>query len=216
MCQLHVVAPLFFLPTDLVNREVCKVAVSTDQIWREFGDRLRFFILRRVRSEHDAEDILQDVFSKIHNNFHTLKQGDKLEPWIYQIARNTIFDYYRHQGKAPWDISEMPEQEAEPVAAEDTPEEVVACLKPMIDDLPEKYRQAILLTEYEGLTQKEMSQRLGLSLSGAKSRVHRAREKLKGTLLACCHFEFDRLGNIIDYQPKEQTCRYCSKDKASL
>ena len=110
----------------------------------------------------------------------------------------------------------MPETGAQPVAAEDRLEEVVACLKPMIDDLPEKYRQAIVLTEYENLTQKEMSQKLGLSLSGAKSRVQRAREKLKGTLLACCHFEFDRLGNILDYQVKDQTCRYCSEDKASL
>ena len=191
------------------------MAVSTDQIWQEFSDRLRLFILRRVRSEHDAEDIQQDVFWKIHNNIHTLKQGDKLEPWIYQITRNTIIDYYRHQGKAPSDISETPEQAAEPVAAGDTPEEVVACLKPMIDNLPEKYRQAILLIEYEGLTQKEMSQKLELSLSGAKSRVQRAREKLKATLLACCHFEFDRLGNILEYQPKEQTCRYCSGDKGS-
>ena len=192
------------------------MAVGTEQIWQEFSDRLRLFILRRVRSEHDTEDILQDVFWKIHNNIHTLKHGEKLEAWIYQIARNTIIDYYRHHGKAPSDIAEMPEQAAEPVVAGDTPEEVVACLKPMIDDLPEKYRQAVVLTEYENLTQKEMSQKLGLSLSGAKSRVQRAREKLKGTLLACCHFDFDRRGNILDYQPKEQTCRYCSEDKASL
>ena len=191
------------------------MAVRTDQLWQELSDRLRLFILRRVRSEHDAEDILQDVFWKFHNNIHTLKHGDKLEAWIYQIARNTIIDYYRHQAKSPSDIAEMPELAAEPVAAGGTPEEVVACLKPMIDDLPEKYRQAIVLTEYENLTQKEMSQKLGLSLSGAKSRVQRARTKLKGTLLACCHFEFDRLGNILDYQPKEQTCRYCSEDKAS-
>ena len=192
------------------------MVVATDQIWQEFSDRLRLFILRRIRSEHDTEDILQDVFWKIHNNIHTLKHGDKLEAWIYQIARNTIIDYYRHQAELPSDVSEMPEPGAEPVAADDKTQEVVACLKPMIDDLPEKYRQAIVLTEYENLTQKEMSQRLGLSLSGAKSRVQRARQKLKGTLLACCHFDFDRLGNILDYQPKEQTCRYCPEDKASL
>ena len=139
------------------------MAVGTDQIWQEFSDRLRSFILRRVRSEHDTKDILQDVFWKIHSNIHTLKHGDKLEAWIYQIARNTIIDYYRHQAKLPSDISELPEPGVEPVAAEDRPEEVVACLKPMIDGLPEKYRQAIVLTEYENLTQKEMSQKLGLS-----------------------------------------------------
>ena len=204
------------------------MAVGTDRIWQEFSDRLRLFILRRVRNEHDVEDILQDVFWKIHSRVHTLKLGDKLEAWVYQIARNTIIDYYRQQAKSPLpdqhdrsterhpSISEMPEPATEPAAAQDVLDELVTCLKPMIDDLPEKYRRAILSTEYEGLTQKEMSQELGLSLSGAKSRVQRAREKLKGTLLACCHFDFDRRGNILDYQPKEQACRYCSEDKASL
>ena len=195
---------------------MCKVALSTDQIWQEFSDRLRSFILRRVRSEHDAEDILQDVFWKIHNNINTLKQRDKLESWIYRITRNRITDYYRHQAREPSDISEMPEPGAAPVTGGDTPEEVVACLKPMIDDLPEKYRQAILLTEYEDLSQKAMAQKLGLSLSGAKSRVQRAREKLKETLLSCCHFEFDQFGHVLDYKPKDQTCRYCSVNKASL
>ena len=153
------------------------MTIGTDQIWREFSDRLRLFILRRVRSERDTEDILQDVFLKTHNNLHTLKHGERLEAWIYQIARNTIIDYYRHQAKSPSDASRMPEQGGGPVAAEDRPEEVLACLKPMIDDLPEKYRQAIVLTEYENLTQKEISQKLGLSLSGAKSRVQRAQAK---------------------------------------
>jgi RNA polymerase sigma-70 factor, ECF subfamily len=72
---------------------------------------------------------------------------------------------------------------------------------------PDEYRQALLLTEYKGLTQRELAERLGLSFSGAKSRVQRAREKLKAMLLDCCHFEFDRLGKVIDYQPKCACCR---------
>ena len=51
-----------------------------------------------------------------------------------------------------------------------------------------------------------LAERLGLSLSGAKSRVQRAREKLKQQLLECCHFELDRRGHIIDYQPRCQCC----------
>ena len=192
-----------------------KVAVDvTAQIWQDLSHRLSSFILRRVRNEDDAEDILQDVFWKIHDNIHTLKEGNKLEAWVYQITRNTIIDYYRRQGRAPLYVSEVPEHGPEPIDAEGTLEEVAACLKPMIADLSEKYRQAILLTEYEGLTQKEMAQKLGLSLSGAKSRVHRARETLKRSLLACCHFEFDRQGRILDYELKEQTCRYCSEEIA--
>ncbi len=186
-----------------------------DRIWRDFSHRLRSFILRRVHNEADAEDILQDVFWKIHKNLLSLNQATKLESWIYQIARNTIIDYYRRQGKAPLYVSEVPENGSEPFDTEGKPEEVAACLKPMIAELPEKYRQAIRLTEYEGLTQKEMAQKLGLSLSGAKSRVQRARENLKRSLLACCHFELDRRGHILDYELKVQTCRYCSQEIAS-
>ncbi len=67
-------------------------------------------------------------------------------------------------------------------------------------------RQALILTEYQGLTQRELAERLGLSFSGAKSRVQRAREKLKQQLLECCHFELDRRNHILDYQPRCHRC----------
>ena len=189
-----------------------KLDINTKEIWEEFSDGLRRFIFKRVQNEHDAEDILQDLFCKIHNKVHNLKDEDKLGAWIYQIARNTITDYYRHQKV----LSKLPEtlaDESDVVIKVDTNDNVASCLKPMIDNLPPRYREATLLTEFQGLSQKEMAERLGLSLSGGKSRVQRAREKLKDMLLKCCHLEFDRLNNIIDYQPKEQNCRYCSGEQ---
>ena len=81
----------------------------------------------------------------------------------------------------------------------------------MIEGLPDAYREAIVLTEFEGLTQKELADRLGISLSGAKSRVQRARGQLKQMLLGCCQFEFDRRGGIIDCKPRVNNgCRGCS------
>lgn len=191
------------------------MAVSTDEIWKDFASRLGRFILVRVQDEHDAEDILQDIFCKIHNNIANLKDEDKLEDWIYQITRNTIIDYYRHRAKAMAPSLDTPEDATDVATTADTGREVVRDLKAlraMIDDLPEKYRQAIILTEYEGLTQKEAAEKLGLSLTGAKSRVQRARKRLKEMLLECCHFEFDRLGNILDYQPREKACRFCAEN----
>jgi hypothetical protein len=79
-------------------------------------------------------------------------------------------------------------------------------LHELIDQLPEPYRQALILTEYQGLSQKQLAERIGISLSGAKSRVQRAREKLRDMLLRCCHFEFDRRGHIVDYY---QRCCCC-------
>lgn len=92
---------------------------------------------------------------------------------------------------------------------DDVSREMADCFKTILNHLPEKYREAIVLTEFENLTQRDLAQRLGLSLSGAKSRVQRARAKLKEILLGCCQLEFDRLGNITDYKRKHPTCKYC-------
>src|SRR5260221_11649371 len=99
------------------------------------------------------------------------------------------------------EMSYMPEDRFDDVVSE-----LIPCIQEMIDDLPVDYRQALILTEYQGLTQKELAERLGLSFSGAKSRVQRAREKLKQQLLECCHFELDRRGHIINYQPRCHSC----------
>ena len=69
----------------------------------------------------------------------------------------------------------------------------------MLEGLPPDHWEALYLTEYEGLTQKELAERLGIGLSGAKSRVQRARARLKAMLLDCCHFELDRRGRVTNY-----------------
>jgi RNA polymerase sigma-70 factor (ECF subfamily) len=98
-------------------------------------------------------------------------------------------------------VSEIPETlpAEDEVIEPDAADILASSMREMVEALPDPYRQALLLTEYEGLTQAELAERLGISLSGAKSRVQRARQKIKDELLACCHFEFDRYGRVIDY-----------------
>jgi RNA polymerase sigma-70 factor (ECF subfamily) len=178
------------------------MAITTQQIWTDLSYGLKRFIARRIPNQADAEDILQDVFQKIHQNINTLQADSKLQAWVYQITRNAIIDYYRRQKI----MIELPETLAESPGEAETNELAACCLKPMIDSLPEKYRQALLLTEFEGLSQKGMAENLGLSFSGAKSRVQRARQQIKEKLLACCHFEFDRLGQVVDYKARGSKC----------
>lgn len=78
--------------------------------------------------------------------------------------------------------------------------EATVCIRSTIKRLPEKYREALELTEFQGLSQKELSEKLGISYSGAKSRVQRGRGKLKQLLEGCCHIEADRYGNIVDFR----------------
>jgi RNA polymerase sigma-70 factor (ECF subfamily) len=173
---------------------------SVDMIWDEFGASLRGFIKKRVADEAAAEDILQEVFVKIQSQVETLRDIRKLRYWLYQISRNTIIDYYRSR-KPTVSLPENLEIKDD-TNGYDIFDDLNPCVESMIGRLPPKYREAVYLTAYQGLTQKEMGKVLGISLSGAKSRVQRARDKLKEMLLDCCDFELDRMGNVISYEPK--------------
>jgi len=182
--------------------------ISTEQAWNQFHIPMQHFILNYTHNEAVTEDILQDVFLKMHVHIQTLNDEKKLQSWLYQITRNTIYDYYRSQ-KNTFALPETFDMPEEPTQ-EDVAQKLLPCLKAMVDQLPLPYREAILLTEYDGLTQRELAERLNLSFSGAKSRVQRAREKLKQMLLACCHFVLDRRGGIIAYHPRNECCLTCS------
>jgi RNA polymerase sigma-70 factor (ECF subfamily) len=182
------------------------VPLLTEQAWDQFHKPLLHFICKRIHDETIAEDLLQDVFLKIHQQIETLKDTRKLESWVYQIARHTIIDYYRsNKTTFPLDIPEVLQLPDE-LPDDDIISELFPAVRAMLNSLSPQDRQALILTEYQGLTQKEFGERIGLSFSGAKSRVQRAREKLKQQLLACCHFELDRRGHILNYYPHCQCC----------
>lgn len=185
---------------------------QTQKIWSTFNSHLKAYILSQIKNEHDAKDVLQDVFLKIHDNLHKLRDIDRLESWVFQITRNKINDYYRLQKKN----QKLADNIKKEISDDDqfTDFDVYSLpdsswLKPFIDELPSKYRQALVMTEYENKNQREMAEELGLSISGAKSRVQRARKKIKELILACCHFDFDLYGNVLDYKNKKTRCKKC-------
>jgi len=108
--------------------------------------------------------------------------------------------------------SELPEEFTEPKRAEDLTAEVASWLDPMMALLPEEDREALRLSDLHGLSQKDLASRLGISVTGAKSRVQRARRRLKEAVLDCCHLEMDRRGNPIGYAKKRSDCGRCSCD----
>jgi RNA polymerase sigma-70 factor (ECF subfamily) len=180
------------------------MVLNTETIYQDFSGQLLRFIEQRVPEPDTAEDILQDVFLRIHNHVDSLRDDAKLQSWVYQIARNAIVDYYRGRRET----TQLTEDLSLPVTFDlpDATQDLIPSVRQLINCLPENYRQPLILSEYEGLTQQEIAERLGLSLSGAKSRVQRAREKIKDMFLDCCHFELDRTGNILDYYPRQSCC----------
>lgn len=169
--------------------------------WQMHHARLRSYIAKRVRDAVD--DILQEVFLKVNAGLHTVKSQGAISAWLYRVAANSIADHYRSQ--KPWEELPGDDELASPAAERDYVAELATCLQPFIADLPETYRSALQLSEIEGLPQKEVARRLGVSLSGAKSRVQRGREKLRQRVLDCCHIETGRSG-IIGYEPRVRNC----------
>jgi RNA polymerase sigma-70 factor (ECF subfamily) len=180
---------------------------SLDQIWRDYHSGLLGFIRRRVGDADLAEDILQDVFVKAHSRLDTLANAGRIQSWLYQIARNTIIDYHRTRKSAeplPDEMAQQPEHDND---SDEDWRELGKCVLPMIEMLPEGYREALLLSDIVGLPLREVAERLNLSLPGAKSRVQRGRERLKNIFLDCCHFKFDCRGKPIGWWPKEGCAR---------
>lgn len=173
--------------------------------WAALRKQLCLFICNRTPNGEDAEDILQEVLLRIHANYDSVRDLKKLESWMYQIARHSIIDYYR---------SSRPESELveEILVAdeEDLPDSAAQDLAPailqIIQTLPPVYRVALTRVDLEGGSQAEVAESLHVSLSTLKSRVQRGRQMIRANLLACCHFEFDRRGKVLDYY---QHCACC-------
>lgn len=187
--------------------------------WEPFVAGLSRFVARRVPAQ-DAEDVAQEVLIRLHQGAAALRDAGRAESWVYGVARRAIADYYRARGTSPaaaGDAAATAEDLPDPAAGPErgfgrfagghgVHEEVLSWLRPMVDELPETYREPLLLADFEGLTQREVAGRLGLSLSGAKSRVQRARALLGERLARCCEVELDAAGKVIDFRRRACDC----------
>jgi RNA polymerase sigma-70 factor (ECF subfamily) len=162
---------------------------TTEAIWNEFSEKLGHFIRTRVADSATADDILQDVFLKLQSQIEQFRDPAKLQGWLFLVARNAIIDYYRTRKKTSELTDTLPVEE--PQNGVET-EELKEVFHRLIYSLPKTYRDALVLTEFDGLTHQQLATRLGISVSGAKSRVQRGREQLKNLLIDYCHREFSR------------------------
>ncbi len=169
--------------------------------WRELDAKLRPFIARRVHSASDVDDVVQDVFLRLHDNAASLRDGERFGAWVYQIARNAIVDHQREKARQPISDREPVEQESDD-DDDEAEEELAAWVAVFVAMLPSPYREALTLTEIEGLTQKDAAAMLGISVSGMKSRVQRGRERLRETLEACCNIAVDVRGRVVECEPR--------------
>lgn len=178
-------------------------AARTAAAWQTLATTLWGWLRRRVADDATADDLLQTVFLRVHERGGQLRDPDRLDAWVWQVARHTLLDHHRTR-RPSVDLEAAAADPALSVAAE-SPDELAALaawLAAQIDALPAEQAEALRLTELEGLTMQQAAARLGLSVSGAKSRVQRGRAELRRMLLRCCEVELDRQGAPVDFRRK--------------
>jgi RNA polymerase sigma-70 factor (ECF subfamily) len=202
-------------------------AQVAEELWRDVHERLTAFVAQRVDQPADVADLVQTVFLRAHQHMSALADEERLLPWLFQITRNAIVDYYRSParrrevgGVAPdgaLQLSPEGERFAAGLSASGQPgstglpdwgaasddasamRELAACMRPLVEQLPPTYREALTLVEFEGVSQVDLASRLGVSVSGMKSRVQRGRSMLRETLLACCEVSRSATGGVLDF-----------------
>ena len=192
------------------------VSLSTEAVWTELQASIRGFVARRVRQQADVDDVVQRVFFQVHRALPTLRKTDKLHAWVYQTTRRAIADFYRTPsqnrevatGTVDDIANELPVMEA-PEEDEAATRELSTCLRPLMRGLTAADQEALQMVEFDGVTQVEAAARLGLSVSGMKSRVQRARSHLRSALHDCCRIAVDRRGGVISYEGKNGNCESC-------
>ena len=192
-----------------------------DAPWRPFVDGLRRFVQSRV-PESDAKDVFQDTLLRLHEASDSLRDADRAEAWVFSIARRTIADFYRARERGPEEqpVGRAPaEATDDPFATDnlsgydgehDVHEEVLSWLRPMAEELPETYRRPLVQADFEGVSHREVAAELGLSRSGATSRIRRARAKLRERLQRCCEIEFGPEGRAVAFQRRTEPCETCN------
>jgi RNA polymerase sigma-70 factor (ECF subfamily) len=163
-------------------------------IWENFDRQLRGLICNKMNNQDECLDVLQDVYLKIIVNIERISGIDNLPSYLNKLASNAVIDHYRKRTKTAEFKGVIIDKDILIVDEVNQNDEqlkncCLQCLQPGIDILPEKYKEAFILSEVQGMPQKEVAAKLGISLSGAKSRVQRAREKLKEEVMKCCYNE---------------------------
>lgn len=171
------------------------------EAWRDLTLSLRSWLRKRVADPATADDLVQTVFLRVHERGRQLHDVERLVPWVWSIARHALIDHYRQRRPH---VPLLAAEVAQPDPVADELAGLAHWLAAQIDAVPEKYREALRLTELEGLTMDQASKQLGLSVSGVKSRVRRGRALLKAALLRCCAVELDQAGQPVDYVRRRQ------------
>ncbi|PLX23719.1 MAG: RNA polymerase subunit sigma-24 [Marinilabiliales bacterium] len=183
------------------------------EIYKEYYPKIVRYLARILNDKDLAEDFTQDVFIRVNENLQKFEGRSKISTWIYKIATNAAHDYFKSasfqkgtkqtvggefleenkEDKNVWtgDKSAISDQVLEK-------KEMNSCIKRYVQDISENYRTVFVLSEYEGLKNKEIADILGLSIDTVKIRLYRARTQLKKKMEEGCRITYEEDGISCD------------------
>lgn len=169
--------------------------------WKTHHGELLRFVVNRVPDSEEANDLVQEIFLRAARLENGLCGIDNRRAWLFQVARNLLIDRYR-LAKDEMPLDDEPELVDAPY--EIAPVEALSqCLPRVLSELSCEVREAITLCDIEGLSQQALASRLGLTLAAAKSRVQRARKRLREQLVTACQVRFDEAGRVCCFVPRD-------------
>jgi RNA polymerase sigma-70 factor, ECF subfamily len=180
------------------------------EIWEEYKSSLLGYIKKRVTNNDDAKDILQDVLLKSYQFCSKGKTVLHLKSWLFKITQNTIVDYYKKNKNISFTLDFIDEVNQNSLIGEAS-----EYIKALLQLLPEEYAIPLYMYDLDNISQKEIAQKLNLSLPNTKSRIQRGRLKLKERFLECCVVEFDENGEMISFDIKPD-CKLLQDEKEKL
>ncbi len=181
------------------------------EIWEDYKAALYLFILKRVEDRDEAKDILHEVLMKCYQYCTKGKTVIHLKSWLFKITQNTIIDHYKSTGKRePINFDMTQESNAYSVVGEAS-----EYIRILLKLLPEEYSVPLMMYDLEDIDQKEIARRLNITLTNTKTRIQRARIKLKERFLQCCEVSVDEHGEMISFDIKPH-CKELQAEKQKL
>lgn len=163
--------------------------LTFEDVARELSGPLRHYLYRAVADRALAEDLLQETLIRIARGLPDFDGRSSMKTWSYTIATHIVFDHFRRKdSRQPTvdDVLPEPEDDAPTPEQHLAIAQMNACVRELVSTLPESYRLAILLHDFEGLTARETAEACGCSEATAKIRIHRGRARLKHSIQNEC------------------------------
>lgn len=180
--------------------------MNLDAIWNEYRASLKAFLHSNVSNPDDVDDLLQEILIKTYHNLGEVKEAKKIKSWLFQVANNSIIDFYRKKAKGK-DLTQDELWYTE--GGMTVHQQLSTCILPFIQALPDDEADMLTSIDIHGQSQKEYAEKNGMKYSTLKSRVQKSRDKMNMLFRECCELSTDNHGNIMDFQAKSNRCKKC-------